>query len=44
MPKKCEETLLIHEYFGVDYEIVWNTIHEDLPTLVEVVKCMLADI
>jgi uncharacterized protein with HEPN domain len=25
--------LLIHEYFGIDYEIVWNTIHEDLPQL-----------
>ncbi len=22
--------LLIHEYFGIDYEIVWNTIREDL--------------
>ncbi len=25
--------LLIHEYFGVDFEIVWNTIKIDLPTL-----------
>jgi uncharacterized protein with HEPN domain len=25
--------ILIHEYFGVDYEIVWNTILEDLPQL-----------
>ena len=23
-------TLLIHEYFGVDLSIVWNTIHTDL--------------
>ena len=30
--------LLIHEYFGVDFEIVWNTIKEDLPLLHEVVK------
>ena len=29
--------LLIHEYFGVDIEIVWNTIHEDLPKLYEAI-------
>ena len=25
--------ILIHEYFGVDFEIVWNAIKEDLPKL-----------
>ncbi len=25
--------LLIHEYFGVDHEIVWNTICNDLPLI-----------
>lgn len=25
--------LLIHEYFGVDHRIVWNTIVQDLPKL-----------
>jgi len=24
---------LIHEYFGVDYEVVWKTITEDVPSL-----------
>lgn len=24
---------LIHEYFGVDYQIVWNVIEEELPLL-----------
>jgi len=24
---------LIHEYFGVDYEVVWKTITEDVPFL-----------
>ena len=24
---------LIHNYFGVDYEIVWNTLNEDLEVL-----------
>lgn len=25
--------ILIHEYFGVDLELVWDTIKEDLPNL-----------
>jgi len=25
--------LLIHEYFGVDQEILWKAIHDDLPPL-----------
>ena len=24
---------LIHDYFGVDYEIIWLTIKEDIPYL-----------
>ena len=27
------KSILIHEYFGVDYEILWETIKADLPTL-----------
>ena len=30
--------LLIHEYFGVDLEIVWNIIRSDLPSLYETIK------
>jgi uncharacterized protein with HEPN domain len=29
--------ILIHEYFGVDFEIVWNTIKNDLPKLYSVI-------
>ena len=29
--------ILIHEYFGVDFEIVWNTIKNDLPPLYQAV-------
>lgn len=29
--------MLIHEYFGVDFEIVWNTIKEDLPPLYDAI-------
>ncbi len=30
--------LLAHEYFGVDLEIVWNTVRADLPLLMAAVK------
>src|SRR3989338_10683417 len=30
--------LLIHEYFGVDMEIVWKVIQEDLPVLLDAIK------
>jgi len=32
---------LIHEYFGVDLEIVWQTIIQDLPNLKNSVKHLL---
>lgn len=35
--------LLIHEYFGVDLEIVWNVIQSDLQPLYEVLKNIEAD-
>lgn len=36
--------LLAHEYFGVDLEIVWNTIHHDLPKLIDAVEKMVTGI
>ena len=33
--------LLIHEYFGVDSEIVWKVIHDDLPGLMNAVREIL---
>jgi len=33
--------VVIHEYFGVDYEVLWRTVHEDLPPLRVVVKAIL---
>ena len=35
--------ILIHEYFGVDHQIVWNTIKNDLPRLEEVITKMLQE-
>ena len=33
--------LLIHEYFGVDLEIVWKIVQDDLPALMNVVREIL---
>ena len=30
--------LLIHEYFGVDLEIVWKIIEDDLPSLLNAIR------
>jgi len=30
--------LLVHEYFGVDFEIVWKIIQDDLPCLVSAIR------
>jgi uncharacterized protein with HEPN domain len=32
--------MLSHEYFGVDLEIVWNVIEDDLPILLDAVREM----
>lgn len=29
---------LIHAYFGVDLEVVWKTIHEDIPALKQLIR------
>lgn len=36
--------LLAHEYFGVDLEIVWNTVRDDLPMLVDAVQKIVSGI
>jgi len=36
--------LLAHEYFGVDLEIVWNTIRDDLPLLLDAVQKIVSGI
>lgn len=35
---------LIHEYFGVDTEVLWRTIKEDLPELHSVVEDILKEL
>lgn len=36
--------LLIHEYFGVDFEIIWNVIQQDLPALKIVINKIASEI
>jgi uncharacterized protein with HEPN domain len=35
---------LIHEYFGVDIDIVWNTITDDIPAFKNAIEEILTDI
>ncbi len=36
--------ILIHHYFGVDLEVVWDTVRRDLPPLRAAVTRILADL
>lgn len=33
---------LIHDYFGVNVQLVWDVVERDLPVLYEKVKALLA--
>jgi uncharacterized protein with HEPN domain len=35
---------LVHDYFGVDIDAVWDTIKEDIPTLKKVVLKNVQDL
>ncbi len=35
---------VIHDYFGVNLAIVWQTVHEDLPSLRDAVKKILDEL
>lgn len=35
---------MIHEYFGVDVEILWKTIKEDIPPLESLIRKVLEDL
>lgn len=36
--------VVIHEYFGIDIEVIWKTVREDLPPLRAAVARMLAEV
>ena len=36
--------VVIHNYFGVDENVIWRTIHDDLPPLKKAVTRMIKDL
>ena len=36
--------IIIHEYFGIDMNLVWDTIKEDLPVLKKQIKILVGAI
>lgn len=41
---KGMQNILIHEYFGVDIEVLWKTINDDLPRLKIQIQALLSEI
>jgi len=35
--------ILVHQYFGINYRLIWATIQEDIPTLLERINEILAN-
>ena len=33
---------IVHEYFGIDYDIVWSIIEDDIPSLIEALESLIA--
>jgi len=38
---KGMRNILIHEYFGVDFDVIWKTTKEDLPPLLEQIRKLI---
>jgi len=36
--------ILVHDYFGIDVEVVWSTVKDDLPTLKRQIESILKEI
>jgi len=34
---------IVHDYFGIDYEVVWDVIENDLPALLPVIEAILQE-
>lgn len=35
--------ILIHDYFGVNWRVVWKTVQDDLPPLKPEIELIIAD-
>jgi len=38
---KAIRNILIHEYFGIDYEIIWDSIQKDIPILAKKINTIV---
>lgn len=41
---KSIRNVLVHEYFGIDYKIIWNSIHNKIPELKQIIEKILEDL
>ncbi len=41
---KSVRNVLVHEYFGIDYKIIWNSIKNNIPTLKEKVDNIIKEL
>ena len=35
---------VIHEYFGVDFKVVWKTVKEDIPSIKPLIQDVVKDL
>ena len=38
---RAMRNFVVHEYFGIGEKVLWDTIHEDLPGIVEPLRRLL---
>ncbi len=41
---KSMRNVLVHEYFGIDYKIIWNSIKNNIPTLKQKVDNIIKEL
>ena len=39
---KAVRNILVHEYFGISYDIIWTSIQKDIPPLKEKIESLIA--
>ena len=35
---------LVHAYFGIDLDVIWNTVQKELPSLVKLLEMIIEDV
>ncbi len=41
---KAVRNVLVHEYFGIDYKVIWQSIQENIPILKDQLQSILSEI